>query len=70
MLLPKVESLPVVNGVTVITQDQYYALQEEASINAAETGADREYDFILEEHEWEFISNYLGSNDWILLEIN
>ncbi|GAL23020.1 hypothetical protein JCM19235_1321 [Vibrio maritimus] len=52
------------DGYLSLTEEQYLALAEEASIAAAESGADREYDYDLDQFEMNWISNYLQTDEW------
>lgn len=66
--LPTKESLELDNDGNLVLEDyDYEKLYEEASIAASETGADHELDFNLSDFTDDWISTYLGTDNWIAL---
>ena len=47
-----------------ITQDEHDLMLDEASMAASESGASSEYGFDIYDYEYQFVSNYLGTDDW------
>ncbi len=44
--------------------EEHERLIEEAAINAAESGYDKEYEYDFWEHSYNYISRHLGTEEW------
>lgn len=66
-MLPTIATLKLPleeDGTAVLTEAEYDVLCNEASIAAAESGADRELDFDLESFTLNWINTHLGTDNW------
>ena len=50
-----------------ISEDRYAEIQDEFYLHAAETGRDREACFAPEDEIFDFVSDTLGTEDWVVI---